>query len=181
MSQALDVMLQKADFKKRCTPRQNHPGVDLETFHAFSHLRQGWDEEFENWNRKCQKLFRKGKKLASRKAKAQKAGSLPEVTGEVDGQRPAKKHKQDSQAVNPVSQLPPAPGPKPDTMLFCEQPKLEEIFREEDAISSPPLPALKGSRARFGRGGRLVFDRWVLLDCTPSLWLCWIALEAFSS
>lgn len=152
-------MLQKVELKKRCIIGQNLAAIEVEALRTFSQFRKDWDEEFENWNKKCQKMHKKSKKLAARRAKGPRNSWKPEMKMENGDQRSIKKRKQESEIVNPVSLLPPPPSSPPDTMLFCENPNLEEIFKDEDAICAPPFPTLRESKARFGRGGRLVFDR----------------------
>mmetsp|Transcript_10442 Transcript_10442/g.29715 ORF Transcript_10442/g.29715 Transcript_10442/m.29715 type:complete len:525 (-) Transcript_10442:261-1835(-) len=61
--------------------------------------------------------------------------------------------------LNAVASLPPPLPRAPEEMQFLYQVDVREL--EPDLVASHPSLCRGGVRARIGRGGRLMFDRWV--------------------
>lgn len=66
------------------------------------------------------------------------------------------------EGVVPISQLPPPPMPPQPEMLFTRQPDLEALGHKLAGAGWRIPEKLRGARPRIGRGGRLIFDRWIL-------------------
>lgn len=146
-------MIQKTELQKRLLPDSEHEMAALANQHNFEEQQSVWTRESKEWTRRQNVMYRSYRQKNHARTPVQKNPSLVDES--------IKKQLKRKRSCNEVVQLPPPPPILVrDEVFFCKLPDLEEVFGSNaDVFDGLDVDPVGRGYPRFGRGGRLVFDR----------------------
>lgn len=163
--QAAEIMIQKTELQKRLLPDNEHDAAVLANQQDFEERQSAWTRESREWTRRQNLMYRSYRHKNHTRIPVQKNPSL--------GEESIKKHLKRKRNCNEILQLPPPPPALVrNEVFFCKLPDLEEVFGSNaDVFDGLDVDPVGRGYPRFGRGGRLVFDRcpWKLLQVKCSI------------
>lgn len=150
-------MIQKTELEQQLQPDAPEEEVALANQRIFEARQAQWSAEAKDWSRKQNATYRSYRQ----KHRDKNRDIAPE--GALLEEECLKKNLKRKRGGNEIARLPPPPPRMDEGVLFCEEPNLEEVFGSREFVfEATAVNEVGRGRPRFGRGGRLIFDRYTI-------------------
>ncbi|GMH45154.1 hypothetical protein BSKO_13111 [Bryopsis sp. KO-2023] len=155
----VEIMIQKTEFQSRCQPNVDLEAIAIANRKELEEHQARWAKDGREWA-KIQNAHMRPYRQKQREQRAAAAGGTNAKTpgAENGSTKKGTKRKRDG---NEVAKLPPPPVRGRDNSLYFEAIRLQDFFgsKEDAMLEGMDVDPVGRGRPRFGRGGRVVFDR----------------------